>query len=137
MIFNAGGIDWETGLVPDDSPNICLKENLIEVISEAGLQKMQREPTRGHNLLDIFCYNKPLLVKACISIPGISDHSIVLVDCDLKATIKKKPQRNVYQWSKADWQLIKEQTVIFAKQFLDSEIKLHSFYWIHGRKLSS
>ena len=65
---------------------------------------MQREPTRGQNLLDIFCCNMPSLVKACISIPGISDHSIVLDDCDQKATINKK--------------LIKEQTVIFAKQFL-------------------
>ena len=69
--FNAGGIDWETGLVPDDSPNRLLKEKLIEVISEAGLQQMQREPTRGQNLLDLFCCNKPSLVKACISIPGI------------------------------------------------------------------
>ena len=43
--FNAGGIDWETGLVPDDSPNRFLKEKLIEVISKAGLQQMQREPT--------------------------------------------------------------------------------------------
>ena len=33
--FNTGGIDWETGQVPDDSPNILLKEKLIEVISEA------------------------------------------------------------------------------------------------------
>ena len=114
--FNAGGIHWETGLVPDDSPNRLLKEKLIEVISEAGLQQMQREPTRGQNLLDLFCCNKPSLVKACISIPGISDHSIVLADCDLKATINKKPPRKVYQWSKADWQLIKEQTVILAKQ---------------------
>ena len=53
-----------------------------------------------------------------ISIPGISDHSIVLADCDLKATINKKTPRKVYQWSKADWQLIKEHTVILAKQFL-------------------
>ena len=77
---------------------------------------MQREPTRGQNLLDLFCCNKHSLAKACISIPGISDHSIVLADCDLKATINKKPPRKVYQWTKADWQLIKEQTVIFAKQ---------------------
>ena len=76
-----------------------------------------------------------LLKLVCISIPGISDHSIVLADCDLKATINKKPPRKVYQWSKADWQLIKEQTVIFVKQFLalvstnhDSERKLYSFY---------
>ena len=95
--------------MPDDSPNRLLKEKLIEVISE---------PTRGQNLLDLFCCNKPSLVKACISIPGISDHSIVLADCDINATINKKPPRKVYQWSKADWPLIKEHTVIFAKQFL-------------------
>ena len=104
--------------MPDDSPNRLLKEKLFEVISEAGLQQMQREPTRGQNLLDLFCCNKPSLVKACMSIPGISGHSIVLADCDLKATINKKPPRKIYQWSKSDWQLIKEQTVIFAKQFL-------------------
>ena len=85
VILNAGGIDWETGLMPDDSPNRLLKEKLNEVISEAGLQQMQREPTRVQNLLDLFCCNKPSLVKACISIPGISDHSIVLADCDLRS----------------------------------------------------
>ena len=110
--FNAGGIDWENGLVPDDSPNRLLKEKLIEVISETGLQQMQREPTRGQNLLDLFCCNKPSLVKVCISILGISDHSIVLADCDLKVTINKKPPRKVYQWSKADWQLVKEQFLL-------------------------
>ena len=122
--------------MPDDSPNRLLKEKLIEVISKAGLPQMQREPTRGQNLLDLFCCNKPSLVKACISIPGISDHSIVLADCDLKATINKKPPRKVYQWSKADWQLIKEQTVIFSKQFLalaltrtvKENFKKNSFY---------
>ena len=90
--FNAGAIDWETGLVPDD-PNRLLKEKLIDVISEAGRQQMQREPAMGQNLLDIFCCNTPSLVKACISIPGISDHSIVLADYDLKATINKTPPR--------------------------------------------
>ena len=91
----------------------------MEVISEAGLQQMQREPTRGQNLLDLFCCNKLSLVQACISIPGIfSNHSIVLADCDLRTTINKKPPRKIYRWSKADWQLIKELTVIIAKQFL-------------------
>ena len=45
--FNAGGIDWETELVPDDSPNRLLKEKLIEVISEAGLQQMQKNQPGG------------------------------------------------------------------------------------------
>ena len=41
--FNAGGIDWETGVVPSDSPNILLKEKLIEFISEAGLQAVAKK----------------------------------------------------------------------------------------------
>ena len=115
--FNARGIDWETELVPDDYPNRLLKEKRIEVISEAGLRQMQREPTRGQNLLDLFCYIKPSLVRACISIPGMLDHSIVLADCDLKANINKKPPRRLYQCFKADWQLVKEQTVILLHNF--------------------
>ena len=79
---------------------------------------MQRDPTRGQNLLDLFCCNKPSLVKSCISIPGISDHSIVLADCNLKTPITNKPQRRVYRWSKADWHKIKGLTTTFAESFL-------------------
>ena len=53
--FNAGCIDWEIGLVPDDSHNKLLKGKFTEVIFKAGLQQMQREPIRGQNLLDLFC----------------------------------------------------------------------------------
>ena len=31
-----------------------------------------------------------------------------------------KPQRKIYQWSKADWRSIREQTVVFAENFLAS-----------------
>ena len=85
--FNARGINWEIGL---------LNDKFSAVISEAWLLQMQGEPTRGQNLLDLFCCHKPSLGKACISIPGISDHRIVLADCHLNATINKKPQRKVF-----------------------------------------
>ena len=81
---------------------------------------MQREPTRGQNLLDLFCCNKPSLVKSITSIPGISDHNIVLADCKLKPSIITKPQRKIYQWLKADWRSLREQTVVFAEDFLAS-----------------
>ena len=95
-----------------------MKEKLVSVLAEAGLTQTQRNPTRGQNLLDLFCCNKPSLVKTCISIPGISDHSIVLADCNLKTPITKKPQRRVYRWSKADWLKIKGLTATFAESFL-------------------
>ena len=110
----------ESAQLPDQwrSVNRLMKEKLVTVLAEAGLTQMQRDPTRGQNLLDLFCCNKPSLVKSCISIPGISDHSIVLADCDLKTPITNKPQRRVYRWSKADWLKIKGLTTTFAESFL-------------------
>ena len=58
------------------------------------------------------------ILKSCISIPGISDHCIVLADCKLKTPITNKPQRRVYRWSKADWHKIKGLTTTFAESFL-------------------
>ena len=59
----------------------------LQLQFEAGLKQMQREPKRGLNLLDLFCCNKPSLIKSINSIPGISDHNIVLADCKLKPSI--------------------------------------------------
>ena len=118
--FNAGGINWDNCTVDHDATNRPLKEKLISILDEAGLKQMQREPTRGQNLLDLFCCNKPSLIKSINSIPGISDHNIVLADCKLKPSIITKPQRKIYQWSKADWRSIREQTVVFAENFLAS-----------------
>ena len=87
---NAANIDWDTGIVPDLTDNRLMKEKLVSVLAEAGLTQTQRDPTRGQNLLDLFCCNKPSIVKTCISIPGISDHSTVLADCNLKTPITKK-----------------------------------------------
>ena len=108
--FNAGGINWDLCTVDHDTSNRTLKEKLLSILSEAGLKQMQREPTRGQNLLDLFCCNKPSLVKSIASIPGISDHNIVLADCKLKPSIITRPQRKIYQWSKADWRSLREQS---------------------------
>ena len=83
---------------------------------------MQREPTRGQNLLDLFCCNKPSLVKSITSIPGISDHNIVLADCKLKPSIITKPQRKIYQWSKAEWRSLREETVVLLKTFWHQQL---------------
>ena len=75
--------------------------------------------------MDLFCTNKPSLVKAIdtITIPGISDHDgIILVDMYQKAQINKKPQRRVPVWSKANWDAMKVDTVTFCTEFLDNGV---------------
>ena len=91
--FNAGGINWDICTVDHDATNRPLKEKLISILDEVGLKQMQREPTRGQNLLDLFCCNKPSLIESINSIPGILNHNIVLADCKLKPSIITKPQR--------------------------------------------
>ena len=51
------------------------------------------EPTREKNIIDLFCTNKPGLVKSCQTIPCLSDHECVLADCDVKAQLAKKAHR--------------------------------------------
>ena len=74
---------------------------------------MKREPTRIYSIA-----RSPRLLKLAFPYLVFSDHNSVLADCDLKATINKKPPRKVYPWSKTEWQQVKEQTEIFATQFL-------------------
>ena len=49
--FNAVGIDWETGLVRDDSPNRLLKEKLIEFIPKQKFSRCKENQPGARTLL--------------------------------------------------------------------------------------
>ena len=116
--FNAGDIDWDTGTVLDNSSNKKVNEQVVSLQETYGLVQMQREPTRIYNILDLFFTNKPSLVNTVRSIPGISDHEIIMADCDIKSQINKKPPRKIHHWSKADWDLIKTKASDFCNSFI-------------------
>ena len=79
------------------------------------LEQMQRQPTRLDNTLDLWLTNKqPSLMKQCNSIPGISDHDIVLADSDFKAKINKKAPHKIHLWAKADWDNLRSKTYLFS-----------------------
>ena len=80
--------------------------------------QLQREPTRETKLLDLFFTNKPTLVKTVSAIPGISDHEIVLADCNIKPTINKRAPRFIHQWRKADWEKLKSETISYGAHFI-------------------
>ena len=88
--FNVGDINWDSLTVSNNSNNKALCLKTLEIMAHFHLEQMQRQPTRLNNTLDLWLTNKPSLVKQCNSIPGISDHDIVLTDSDFKAKINKK-----------------------------------------------
>jgi len=101
--FNAGGIDWEAGVIPPGTKQSSICQKVLDICVSHGLEQQQRLPMREGHVLDLFCTNKPGLTKSLHGLPGLSDHDIVCADCHVRARIIRKPTRKIYLWSKTDW----------------------------------
>ena len=71
-----------------------------------------------HHHVDLYCTNHPGLVKSSNMVPGISDHNMIIVDSGIRAQQPKKPKRTIKQWSKVDWEAVKEESSKFWDDFL-------------------
>ena len=71
--------------------------------------------------MDLFCTNKPGLIRNISLVPGISDHDrVIVVDTHLKALINKKPRRQIPLWSKAKWDELENLTNEFNQEFSET-----------------
>ena len=43
------------------------------------------------------------VVKACLTVPGISDHEIIVIDSDIKPKYNRVRRHKGYNYKKADW----------------------------------
>ena len=71
-------------------------QQLRDMVQEHGLEQMQLHPSRESNILDQYFTTYPSLVKSCYTVPGISVHHMVVVDCDVKPRYKKQKQKIIY-----------------------------------------
>jgi hypothetical protein len=78
--FNVGDIQWDTLSVKPSSTKKGVCKRVMDIISDFHLHQLQREPTRQDAILDLFCINKPGLVKSIQTIPGISDHDGIMLN---------------------------------------------------------
>ena len=109
---------WESNTVAPNSDRKCLCERPIEVLEPHHLEQIQREPSREQAVLDLYCTNRPGLLKSSNTVPGISDHNIITVDFSIRSQQPKKPKRTIKQWSKVDWEAVKEESSTFWDDFL-------------------
>ena len=105
--FNMPHIDWENNTVKTGSNQVNHHQELIEIIEDSGMEQLQLKPSRENNILDLFLTNQPSLVKSCNTIPGISDHNMIIVDTDLKPRYNKPKKREINIFKKANWDQIK------------------------------
>lgn len=104
--FNCPGIDWPT-LSVLSPPDKEIHQKLIDISVNNNLTQMQEEPTRESSNLDLYFTSNPSLVKNCSTVPGISDHSIVVVDSVTKPHYNETPKRKHFLFGKADWPSLK------------------------------
>ena len=114
--FNVPQIDWSTGEVLPGCTKKQPHEQILEVLADHHLTQIQHGATRHKNILDLYCTNKPSLVKHNTVIPGISDHEIVVIDAALRPQFNKKVPRKVYVYAKAKWDSIKQDMRNFTEQ---------------------
>ena len=116
--FNTRGIDWESQTLTDtcNHPGLC--EDLIDLANNNGLAQLQRTPTREQSILDLYFTNKPSLVKCHETVPGISDHHMVVVDSDIAPTVNRKQPRKVHSFTKVDWEKARRCSAEFTRSHL-------------------
>ena len=116
--FNCPDIDWETLTVSKD-PSVQdrnIHQRLIDLTSEHNLTQIDDQPTRNGKLLDLVFTTNPSLIKSSVSVPGISDHDIVVTDVDIKPVYSSQKPKNVYKWNKANWDNIKSDCEMLSNQ---------------------
>ena len=106
--FNCPEVDWENLTVPPGAPQKDIQKKLVTITTTAGLTQMHKESTRERNLLDLVFTNNPHLCKSSTSVPGISDHDIVVTDFDTRPQYAREAKRKCYIFSKANWTGLKD-----------------------------
>ena len=101
--FNCPDVDWNTNTVPESSQECDIQQGLADNMSEAHLSQIHNQPTRLSAILDLVFTTNPTLLKNSTSIPGISDHSIVVADVDTAPHITKEATRKKFVFHKANW----------------------------------
>ena len=100
--FNCPDIDWEQ-MSTKQGNDRDVQQQLIDITNMAGLSQIHEQPTRGENMLDLVFVSNPSLMKSSVSVPGISDHDIVVTDFETKPYYQKTPSRKCYIYGKVNW----------------------------------
>jgi len=94
---------YENGTKRPAAPGRAVQQKVIDITENASLTQVHRDNTRENALLDLVFTTNPTLVRNSVSIPGISDHDMVITDIDTKPQYIHQQKRKCFIFSRADW----------------------------------
>ena len=115
--FNYRKINWLTMLNKDSNSSLVDSDgqSLIDIMSEASAEQLVLFPTRERNTLDLLITILPGQFTDIKSPDSLSDHDIVMGTLKCKAPRKTRPTRAYYQYSKGNYNQMREDTHNFTK----------------------
>ena len=113
---NLPDIDWSNSSITGNNYCIPINTAFVNVVHDTCAEQVVTFPKRLENTLDIFITNRLTLVSKCTSIPGLSDHTIVLTGTNIIPLRQKPPKSLVYLWKKADVSGMEDDLHQFSKK---------------------
>ena len=80
---NLPDINWQKECIVSNNYTKCINQIFLDTLKDIAYQQIVDFPTRLGNILDIFATNRPSLIGKCSSLPGLSDHDIVMIDTNI------------------------------------------------------
>ena len=112
--FNFRDIDWPDRLNKSGSAlSQSEGQMLIDIMNDHDLEQLVHFPTQEKNTLDLLLTSLPGQFQDIHSRDKLNDHAIV--SGTLKGVIKK-PQRKVYLYQKGDYESMRKDAFVFAKE---------------------
>ena len=84
--INQPHINWKNKSIKAGSNQHIQHQQLRDMAQELVLEQTHLNPSRESNILDMYLTTYSSLVKSCHTVLCISDHHMVVVDCDVKPT---------------------------------------------------
>jgi hypothetical protein len=131
--FNCPNINWDSLTVDRGASDREVQQAPIDFATEHNLTQVYQQPTRDNNILDLVFTSNPSLVKTSTSIPGISDHAMVVTDIDILPHYIRQKRRKIYQFNKVNWDNINKDLQTLASD-LRTKTTLYNHYGTNSRR---
>ncbi|KAL8621655.1 hypothetical protein ACOMHN_024626 [Nucella lapillus] len=101
--FNCPHINWINHTTHSTGKDNDIQQSLVDIMQSSTLTQVHYSPTRFMNILDLIFFSNPSLVKSSVSVPGISDHEMIVTAADTRPQRTTPLAKKCFQFHKAEW----------------------------------
>ncbi|KAL8612269.1 hypothetical protein ACOMHN_038181 [Nucella lapillus] len=101
--FNCPHINWINHTTHSTGKDNDIQQSLVDIMQSSTLTQVHHSPTRFMNILDLIFFSNHSLVKSSVSVPGISDHEMIVTDADTRPQRTTPLAKKCFQFHKAEW----------------------------------